>query len=399
MGIGMKNREGERSSPEYEKDIIEALTWLGLHWDGPIVYQSQKLQRYQEISSQLIRQGLAYEDVEDGRKAVKFKIPQKRAVFHDLVKGEIQFDSSLFEDLVILKSDGYPTYHFACVVDDHDMEVSHVIRGEDHVSNTPRQIFLFEALGWPPPQYGHLPLILGNDGTPLSKRHGSVSLTHFRNQGYLPEAILNYLALLGWGPEGNQEFFHINELISKFSLKRVTKAGARFNIEKMKWINAQHIKKLPDQDYLDQVTSFYQEESSKISSAQWRRLALLYRNRLQTLEDLKEQADYFFVDKIEYEHELCREFFKEPALEGMIETWSKKAAALENFENEKELESITREATKANGKEAKDLIHPLRFALTGKKISPGLFEVMSLLGKEKCLRRVGDFKGTGVRHD
>ena len=149
--LRIEDTDRERSNPEYEKDIIEALTWLGLHWDGPIVYQSQKLQRYQEISSQLIRQGLAYEDVEDGRKAVKFKIPQKRAVFHDLVKGEIQFYSSLFEDLVILKSDGYPTYHFACVVDDHDMEVSHVIRGEDHVSNTPRQIFLFEALGWPPP--------------------------------------------------------------------------------------------------------------------------------------------------------------------------------------------------------------------------------------------------------
>ena len=202
--LRIEDTDRERSKPEFEKEILTSLEWLGLKWDEPFPRQSERLEKYRMMAAELVAKGLAYEEKgEGGKTAVKFKMPAQKAVVHDLVHGEMVFDTSLFDDLVIIKSDGYPTYHWACVIDDHEMEISHVIRGDDHVSNTPRQVMLFEALGWKPPKYAHLPLIMGADGTPLSKRHGAVSLTQFREEGYLPEGLINYLALLGWRTEGN----------------------------------------------------------------------------------------------------------------------------------------------------------------------------------------------------
>ncbi len=282
--LRIEDTDRERSKPEYEREILSALEWLGLKWDETVIRQSERIAKYAAEAKKLIEQGLAYEEKgEGGKVAVKFKMPSRTVKFQDLVHGELSFDSSLFDDMVLIKSDGYPTYHWACIIDDHEMEISHVIRGDDHISNTPRQIMLFEAMGWKPPKYAHLPLIMGGDGTPLSKRHGAVSLTQFREDGYIPDGLINYLALLGWGTEGNQELYSLDELIKKFSIKRINKANARFNVEKLDWINAQHLKKLPEAEFVEKITAFYEKtEKKKMTQERWKQLVLLYRGRIKT---------------------------------------------------------------------------------------------------------------------
>jgi len=391
--LRIEDTDQERSRPEYEEEILESLRWLGLAWDEEVWYQSKRLNRYRQCVEDLIKQNLAYEEKLDGKVAIKFKMPKKECVFRDAVREEVRFDTSLFDDLVIMKSDGYPTYHFACVVDDHDMEISHVIRGEDHLSNTPRQLLLFEALGWRPPKYTHLPLILGSDGAPLSKRHGKVSLPSYREDGFLPQAILNYLALLGWGAEGDQEYFQLNDLIKKFSLKRITKSGAQFNREKCEWINSQHLKKLSQTDYLRQITSFFEKESKAFSKSIWEKFALLYQSRLRIFQDLKSQGDYFLAELEHYDPKTQNSLLGNRELNAHLYSWLKQADGLADFEDDAKVETLTREIAKAQKIEARDLIHPLRFAVTGKTVSPGLFEVMSVLGKEVCLKRVKKFIG------
>jgi len=396
--LRIEDTDRERSRPEFERDILNSLEWLGLSWDEPVVYQSRRLERYRELAGVLIARDLAYEETVEGRLAVKFKMPARQFKFQDAVRGEVAFDSSLFGDLVILKSDGYPTYHFACVVDDHDMEISHVIRGEDHLSNTPRQVLIFEALGWRPPKYAHLPLILGPDGVPLSKRHGITSLSAYRQEGFLPEAVLNYLALLGWGSDSNQEFFSIENLIKKFSLKRITKSGARFNREKMEWVNAQHLKNLGEAEFLKQLSAYYPKDAARFPDAVWKRFALLYKTRLKTFRDLKEQADYFFAEELGYDENAFKPFFANDQLKGYLEAWIQKAKQLADFSDAAQIEQMTRATAEGCGVQAKDLIHPLRFSVTAKTVSPGLFEVMQVLGKDVCLKRVQAFAAGGPRH-
>lgn len=395
--VRIEDTDRERSKPEFEKEIMTSLEWLGLGSDEPIPHQSERLARYREVAADLVQRGLAYEEKNGERTAVKFKMPARKAVFHDQVHGEVTFDASLFDDLVILKSDGFPVYHLACVVDDHDMEITHVIRGDDHMSNTPRQILIFEAMGWKPPKYAHLPLILGDDGTPLSKRHGAVALSTFKEEGFIPEGILNYLALLGWGTEGNEEFYSLTDLTKKFSLKRVNKAGARFNREKLEWINAQHIKKLPEAEYLARLTAFCEprlpKDSRKLSREAWKKLLLLYRSRIKTFQDLFVQASYCFSEIESYEAVMQDSYLQNKPLKRHLETWAEEMSRLPeaDFEDHVKIENKTRETAAGWGIEAKDLIHPLRFALTGKTVSPGLFELMSVLGRATCVERVQNF--------
>lgn len=393
--LRIEDTDRERSKPEFEKEILTSLEWLGLKWDEAIVRQSERLAKYRAAAQELVSKGLAYEEKSaDGKTAVKFKMVPKKAVIHDLVHGEVAFDTSLFDDLVIIKSDGYPTYHWACVIDDHEMEISHVIRGDDHISNTPRQALLFEAMGWKPPKYAHLPLIMGGDGTPLSKRHGAVSLTQFREDGYTPEGLLNYLALLGWGTEGNQEIYSLDELIKKFSLKRINKANARFNSEKLDWINAQQMKKLSESEFVGRITAFYEKsEIKKIPFEKWKRLVLLYRGRIKTFKDLMNQAGYCFENAIDYDPHTAGSFLQNKPLKRHLEAWMESAAeeTSDFFDDAQRIETMTRENAAGWGIEAKDMIHPLRFALTGKTVSPGLFELMSVMGKEQCVSRIKKF--------
>lgn len=392
--LRIEDTDRERSKPEFEKEILTSMEWLGLKWDETIVRQSERLEKYRAYAAELVQKGLAYEEKKDGKTAIKFKMPHKKAVMHDLVHGEVAFDTSLFDDLVIIKSDGYPVYHFACVVDDHEMEISHVIRGDDHISNTPRQIQLFEALGWKPPKYAHLPLIMGNDGTPLSKRHGAVSLTQFREDGYIPEGLINYLSMLGWGTEGNQELYSMDELCKKFTLKRINKANARFNPEKLDWVNAQHIKKMPEAEFISRITAFYEKTDLKKGSAEkWKRLVLLYRGRIKTLKDLMVQAGYCFEDNLNYDPVTANSFLDNKPLKRHLEAWMESAKEEKDdfFDDPNRIESLTRDTAAGWGIEARDMIHPLRFALCGKTVSPGLFELMSVMGKDMCVSRIKKF--------
>jgi len=398
--LRIEDTDRERSTPEFEANILQAMEWLGLSSDETVIYQSRRLDKYKAVADELVQKGLAVEEIKDGKRAVRFTMPKKKAVFHDLVHGETAFDTSLFDDLVILKSDGYPTYHLACVIDDHEMEISHVIRGDDHLSNTPRQIMLFEALGWKPPKYAHLPLILGGDGSPLSKRHGAVALSAYKEEGYLSDGLLNYLALLGWGPEGNQEIFSLKELTEKFSLKRITKSNARFDLEKLQWLNAQHIKKLSDDDYVSKISAFLTEEARSMEPQRWRTLVLLFKARIKTFKDLTREASYCFQDISCDDTTAIEEVYRKAGSEinpelwgrvsGLLQSWLKHAIAAD-FADIQGLEALTRQTAEDQKIAAKEIIHPLRFALAGKTVSPGLFELMNVLGKDLCLLRVEAF--------
>ena len=389
--LRIEDTDRERSEPQFEKEILDSLTWLGLAWDGTPLRQSERISVYQKEAEGLLSRGLAYEEKKDAKRAVLFRMPKREVKFEDGLRGEIRFDTKVFEDLVLIKSDGFPTYHWACVVDDHEMGITHVIRGEDHLTNTPKQILLFEALGWKIPTYVHLPLILGSDASPLSKRHGAVSVTNYRKEGFLPEGLFNYLALLGWGPEGNQEFFRAQELVGKFSLKRLTRSAARFDLEKLRWINAQHLRALAEEEYLKRIKSFFKAESllpDGFPEERFKAVALLFRSRIQTLKELAEEADYCFREPESYDLAAMDRSLAGAGLRERLLDLRKALEPLPDFEDVVKLEALLRDSAARLGVEAKVLIHPLRLALTGKGVSPGIFELMRVLGKEVCLKRL-----------
>ena len=385
--LRIEDTDAKRSTPEFEREILESLKWLGLDWDGDVVHQSARLDRYREAAKELVAKGLAYEF--EG--AVKFKIPEGPVKVYDAVRGEVAYDSKEFEDLVILKSDGYPTFHLAVVVDDHDMEVTHIIRGEDHLPNTPRHILLYQALGWKAPKYAHLPLIFGTDGTPLSKRHGAVAVSEYRGQGFLPQALLNYLALLGWNPGTPQEIFSLPELVKQFSLKRVIKSNAQFDPEKLLWLNGQHLRALPGEDYEAQVTAYWRERMELPPEPTWRKLIALYRPRIQIFKELKDQAAYVFSDVTYPDGEAVRAVRDQAPLMALLKQWGESMNELPDFEDLTALDQRTRQLAEGAGLKPKDIIHPLRFIMTGGTTSPGIFELMSLLGKTICLQRLQRF--------
>lgn len=385
--LRIEDTDRQRSTPEFEKEILDSLKWLGLEWDEGLVHQSERLGRYREVVQELLSKGLAYEF--EG--AVKFKIPETQVTVYDTVRGDVTYDSKEFEDLVIMKSDGFPTFHLAVIVDDHDMEITHVIRGEDHLPNTPRHLLMIQALGWKPPKYAHLPLIFGSDGTPLSKRHGAVAVSEYRRQGYLPQALLNYLALLGWNPGTQQEIFQLPELVKQFSLKRVIKSNAQFNPEKLLWLNGQHIRLLPSEVFEKQVTDFWRDQMETQPETQWRKLITLYRPRIQTYGELKDQSAYCFYNPDYLDVDLLTGIRGNAGLMNLLGEWGKAVQEFPDFEDIKALDQKTRQIAEAAGLKPKDLIHPLRFVLTGKTATPGLFELMNLLGKEICLKRLHAF--------
>jgi glutamyl-tRNA synthetase len=377
-----------RSTPEFEQEILDSLKWLGLDWDEAIARQSNRLDRYREVARELTEKGFAYES--EG--AIRFRMPKdQKVIFDDIVKEKVEYPTADFEDLVIMKSDGFPTFHLAVIVDDHDMGVTHVIRGDDHLPNTPRHILIQRALGWKSPRYGHLPLILGADGTPLSKRHGAVAVTEYRKQGFLPEGLLNYLALLGWNPGDNQEIFTLQELIKRFSLKRIIKSAACFNPEKLLWLNGQHIRKIRPEDYETRITEFWKGKGSLPEERKWRKLIALYRPRIETLGQLMDQASYCFSEPNAKDHPMMGEIKANKPVMDLLRQLRGQLEELEDFEDVPLLDQKTKQVAESAGFKPKDIIHPLRFVLTGGTASPGIFELMSLLGKETCLKRLSSF--------
>ena len=421
--------------------ILDSLRWLSLDWDeGPEVggkygpyFQSERLELYHEAARRLVSQGDAYycycspqrleemraeqvrrkqptgydrhcrnlsqEEREQKEAAgitpvVRFKTPLDGQIrFGDLIWGEVAFENSTIDDFILLKSDGYPTYHLANVVDDHLMEITHVLRAEEWLSSTPRHLLLYRALGFEPPQFAHLPMLLGTDRTKLSKRHGAVSITEYREQGYLPEAMVNLLALLGWSLDDRTEVLSRQELIDNFSLERVNRTAAIFNADKLNWMNGVYIRSLTDDEFFDAVQPYLMMDKlageSLISSEEYVRDILpLVQERARTLAEVVELTQLFFVDKLDYSTDLLigKNMSQESAAK-VLELVMPRLEQLAVFDAES-LEALLRPMAVELGLKTGQLFGTLRVAVTGRTAAPPLFQTMAVLGKERCLRQI-----------
>ncbi|MFC1860733.1 glutamate--tRNA ligase [Chloroflexota bacterium] len=423
------------------ESILDGLRWLGLDWDegpeaggdyGPY-FQSQRLELYHKAAERLISQGNAYycycspqrldemrkeqakhkqslgydrhcRNLSDNERAqreaegitpiVRFKIPlEGQTTFTDLLRGDVTFEHSTIDDFVLLKSDGYPTYHLANIVDDHLMQTSHVLRAEEWLSSTPRHLLLYRAIGYEPPQFAHLPMILGPDHSKLSKRHGAVSITEYREQGFLPDAMINFLALLGWSLDDKTELFSRQELIDNFSLERVSRTAAIFNHDKLNWMNGVFIRKLSYEDLLRKIIPFLESRLPKevkrpISRQYVGRIVPLIQERINTLAEAATYADFFFIDTPEYEDLLLvgKKMTRETTLEA-LKAAEERLSSLESFDHDL-LEDTLRHLAGDLGLKTGQLFGLLRVATTGRNATPPLFETIEVLGKERCLERI-----------
>ena len=444
--LRIEDTDKTRSRKEYEDSIMEGLRWLGIDWDegpdkeeefGPY-RQSDRLPYYEKYLRQLIEEKKAYycfcssdeleaqkremisrgvpakysgkcrdlpENIikqnfnEKKQAIIRIKMPNKMVKFNDLIRGEVEFNLNLIGDIVIAKSLKEPLYNFACVIDDYLMNITHVIRGEDHVSNTPKQITTQEALGFPMPIYAHLPMILGVDRSKLSKRHGATALTDYRKMGYLAEAMVNFLAFLGWHPPEEEEILTLQELIEKFSLERVQKAGAIFNINKLNWLNAQYLKKIPQEKLMELALDYIKNFSNKpeiikkYSKEYLQKVVELELPRMQKISDLFEVSDFFFSEKLDYPLELL--IWKDSSLleikKSLLDSYSLiediKEEDFNHFYLQTKFYDFIQESSGYQGDRGK-LLWPLRAALSGKKASPGPFEIAGILGKKETLARI-----------
>ena len=385
--LRIEDTDKKRSQSIYLEQILEDLKWLGLDWDEGPFHQSKRLARYQEHAERLITKKQAHRD---GR-AVIFKIPPEMVAFNDLVHGKIESDNSLLGgELVLIKSDGLPTYNFACVVDDAELEITHVIRGDDHISNTPKQVALYQALGFELPEFAHIPLILAEDKSPLSKRRGAKPISYYRQAGYLPEAVLNFLALLGWSAGGNREILSRRELISLFSLGRIVKTQSVFDEKKFEWLNGQYIKGTPTERLVEALLPRLKAKkfiADELDRAWLSELVKLYQGRIKTLDDFLTQCEFFFAAKLKFDPEAKAKFLNRPELVKPLQLASERLSSLEDF-SPAGLEACCRQLIAELKIKGGELIHPLRVATTGKSVSAGVFEVLALLGKDKVLQRL-----------
>jgi len=383
--LRIEDTDVERSQPEMVTGILDGLRWLGIDWDeGPEIggphapyFQSQRLERYRAAARQLLDSGQAFED----GGAIRFRVPPGKTQFTDSVHGPIAFDNEHIESFVILRSDTHPTYHLSVVVDDIDMAITHVVRGDDHISNTPKQVLLYNAFGKPAPAFAHVPLIMGPDKQRLSKRHGATSVTEYEKQGYLPEAMFNFLALLGWGTGSNDELFTREELIHRFNLEGISGGNAVFNTEKLDWFNHQHLLRLSDEELIKRLGATGLRADTRSAA-----ILSLLRPRCKKLTDFAEQVRPFFEDPSGYDPEGVKKHLSTPGTADRLRELRK---VYEQSEwNEAALEKDLRQLAESRTVKAAVLIHGTRLALTGRMVSPGLFEMMVLIGRESVLRRL-----------
>ncbi len=396
--LRIEDTDLERSKPEYLDEIMRSMQWLGMNWDE-FYKQSDRFDIYRQYAKKLLDEGKAYKDGE----AVLLKVAapasgdkgpadggQPRTIkFFDLIRGEIAFDTEVLKDEVLMKSDGSPTYSFACVVDDALMEITHVIRGEDHISNTPKQIVIYQALGLKAPKFAHLPLIMDPEGGRMSKRTGATAVSEYKALGFLPEAIVNYLMLLGWSPGENQEKVSLDSAVKKFSIKKVNKAAAAFSMEKLQWLNAQYIKEMPVDRLADLLAPVLKEKGWLDDAFPRKKLediVKLYKSRMATLVEFMERAAYIFTDNFPVDQEAMRAALSS-GHGGHFRTLSDRLEALGEFDV-KATESAFRALVAELGIAAEELVHPVRVVLTGANVGPGLFETMAVLGKEKTVKRL-----------
>lgn len=422
--LRIEDTDRQRSSDEMTREILNGLRWLGIDWDGEPLIQSSRIERHADECRRLESEGRAYrcycsageldtkrqaaeaaggaflydgtcrnlsaeqraEKERDGAPYVlRFLVPAGRTVFNDIVHDETSFPNEEIDDFVILRTDGTPTYMMAVVVDDHDMGVTHVLRGDDHLSNTPKQVMLYRALGYEIPQFGHLPLILGSDKKRLSKRHGATSVGEFQQRGYLPEAVFNFLALLGWSPGDDREIMTRDELVDSYDIRRVLKKSSVFDEDKLKWMNGQHIRLMDDNELLRRVLPYQPDDLADVTEDDCRAVIPLMKERMVLLTDFFENGRYFWRDPEEYESDGIAKRWKA----GIPEMLAALLPLLETADFAPEaLETLIRETAERHGMGAGKVIHPIRLALTGATASPSLFDMMAALGRETCLRRL-----------
>jgi glutamyl-tRNA synthetase len=393
--LRIEDTDVERSQSEMVTGILDGLRWLGIDWDeGPDVggphapyFQSERLERYRGAAKQLLDSGQAFQD--EG--AIRFKVPAGKTSFTDSVHGPIEFDNEHIESFVILRSDTHPTYHLSVVVDDIDMAVTHVVRGDDHISNTPKQVLLYNAFGTTPPSFAHVPLIMGPDKQRLSKRHGATSVMEYEKQGYLPEAMFNFLALLGWGTGSNDELFTRQELIQRFNLEGISGGNAVFNTEKLDWFNHQHLLRLADEELLARLGGLGLGAWGLGTDPRTHAILELLRPRCKKLTDFPDQLRPFFEDPSEYDPEARKKHLSTPGTKDHLKALGDAFARAQW--SEASLEKALRDLADARTVKAGMLIQGTRIAVTGRMVSPGLFEMLILLGRETVLRRLDRLVG------
>jgi glutamyl-tRNA synthetase len=440
--LRIEDTDVDRSRPELTTAILESLEWLGLNWNEGPIYQSERLNRYRAMALNLERLGQAYPcfcrqdelqakrtkaeaerrawkydgacrnldpaerarlSAEGRPAAVRFRVPDSgKTTFEDQVFGRIEVENSDLEDFVLLRSDGHPTYHLGVVADDLDLRITHVVRGADHISNTPKQILMYLALEAPVPVFAHLPLILGPDKQRLSKRHGATSVSAYREQGVLPEALVNFLALLGWTPPGQKEIVPIEEMIREFDLTTVSKSNAVFDLEKLAWMNAEYLRHMPVERLLPladrelkEAGLRRRETGSGIRDSElkgraeeaFKQTVLLLQSRARTIKDFSGAFRAFFSDEFEYDPEAVKKFWKDVSLPELLDTLALRLGTVEPFDLAG-TESALRAMAEEKGMKAGLLINATRVALTGQAVAPSLFEVMRVLGPDRVVSRL-----------
>jgi glutamyl-tRNA synthetase len=373
--LRIENTDTSREVAESTEQIQRSLSWLGIDWDGAVRFQLDRMEECQRLARRLVEEGKAYED--EG--AIRFRMPDEGTTgWDDVIRGRIDFPNEMLEDVVLVRSDGRPTYNFANPVEDMLDGITHVIRGADHVSNTPKQIQILRALGAEPPVYAHVPDVLGTDGKKLSKRHGAQSVEDFREQGYIPEALVNFLARLGWAYDDKTEVFSREELLRLFSLDRVSPSPAVFDYEKLNWLNGVHLRQLPPDEYADRVVTYLREQGVDWDEELVRRATPLVQEKIETLSQFPDYVRFLFEDVA-----------PDPSLlDGrVLEAAAETLAELEPFDAET-IEQSLRELAERLELKPREAFQPIRVAVTGSKISPGLFESIELLGRDRSLDRL-----------
>jgi glutamyl-tRNA synthetase len=417
--LRIEDTDRTRSTEESIQEITQAMQWLGLNWDEGPFRQSDRLEIYQKLADELLESGKAYkcyvtpEELEEKRKeaqskgevlrykrewtkvnegpdnpyAVRLQTPDEGTIeVRDLLRGTVTFDAVEVDDFVILKRDGYPTYNFAVVVDDATMNITHIIRGDDHLINTPRQVLIYNALSYEIPKIAHVSMILGADNKRLSKRHGATSVVAYKDKGYLPEAIINFLSRLGWS-HGDQEIFTKSELIEKFTLDNVGKSAAVFNEEKLDWLNGWYIRNKPAEEIAELVMPLLKEKGLEVElDEKLIKIVKELSQRAKTLLDIANTIDYFYADEIEYEEKAKNKFLK-AEIKPVLADLSERLSLLEDF-NMDQTHKVFDQVMEERELKLGIIAQPLRVALTGGTVSPGIFEVMDILGKDEVLKRL-----------
>ncbi|MDQ2985041.1 MAG: glutamate--tRNA ligase [Actinomycetota bacterium] len=374
--LRIENTDTSREVAEATDQIQESLRWLGLDWDGELTFQLDRMEHAQEVAQRLVDEGKAYED--EG--AIRFRMPDEGSTaWDDLVLGRIEYPNEKLEDVVLVRSDGRPTYNFVSPLEDLLDGITHVIRAQDHVSNTPKQLRILEALGAELPKYAHAPLLNGPDGKKLSKRHGAITVEEFRREGFIPEALVNYLALLGWSFDDHTELMTRDELVERFSLERVGKSAATFDCEKLAHMNGVYLRALPPDEYADRLVAYLRERGYDWDEELVRKAGPLVQEKIATLGEFPEFAGFLFGPVAPDADQFEDGTMLSAAIDALAE--------VEPFEAER-IESALRAVAERLGLKPRQAFQPIRLAVTGSTVSPGLFESLELLGREESLARM-----------